>query len=101
MSDITLPLVVALSLATILASAATAWGVVKYRVSRNDKELALLKAELVIERDRLSAFMLEATQRFVTTETLDKMEMRVLSAIDRLGDRLDRAFEARAPRQRS
>lgn len=52
--------------------------------------------KLAVEvKDALSVFRVEAAQRFVTDEMLAKVEERVIAAIDRLADRLDRAFEAR------
>lgn len=49
----------------------------------------------VATRNHLSSFELDAARRFVTDEMLTKVEERVIAAIDRLADRLDRAFEAR------
>lgn len=49
----------------------------------------------VESKNALNAFRIEAAQRFVTDEMLVKVEERVIAAIDRLSDRLDRAFEGR------
>lgn len=49
----------------------------------------------------MSEFKVDAARRFVTDEMLTKVEERVIAAIDRLADRLDRAFEERAARSRS
>ncbi len=49
----------------------------------------------VENKNLLNAFRVEAAQRFVTDDMLIKVEERVIAAIDRLADRLDRAFEAR------
>lgn len=58
---------------------------------RADEALALA----VETKDHLAAFELEAARRFITDEMLAKVEERVIAAIDRLANRLDRAFEAR------
>lgn len=49
----------------------------------------------------ISEFKVDAARRFVTDEMLTKVEERVIAAIDRLADRLDRAFEERAARSRT
>lgn len=49
----------------------------------------------------LSEFQVDAARRFVTDEMLTKVEERVIAAIERLADRLDRVFEDRAARQRT
>jgi hypothetical protein len=46
----------------------------------------------------LAAFKIEASRRFVTDEMLTKVEDRIVAAIDRLGDRLDRVIESRTRR---
>lgn len=41
----------------------------------------------------LSDFKADAERRFVTDETLNRVEERIVAAIDRLGDRLDRVID--------
>lgn len=65
-----------------------------------DAALAKLRAEealllVVRTRDHLAGFEVDAARRFVTDDMLAKVEKTVLDAINRLADRLDRAFEAR------
>lgn len=44
-------------------------------------------------KDDLHEFKLEAAKTYATAATIKEVEERVVSAITRLGDRLDRAFE--------
>ncbi len=63
----------------------------------DDKAEKAAKAAADTQRE-LDAFKLEAARRFVTDEMLAKVEERIVSAIDRLADRLDRIIEGRAGR---
>lgn len=54
-------------------------------------ERAIEKADAIA--DDLAAFREQAAREFVSVTTLEKVEERVVGAIDRLGDRLDRFFE--------
>lgn len=47
----------------------------------------------------VSEFKVEVARHFATNETVEKSEARVIEAITRLGDRLDRFFEERAARR--
>lgn len=101
MTDVTLPLTAAISILSLVASIAGAWGVVRLTGEKNAAELAKLQQSYVeLQRD-LNLFKLEAARRFVTDEMLAKVEERVIAAIDRLADRLDRLVEARSARRPS
>lgn len=89
MNDITLPLMAFVTLGTILASAAASWAVTKRLAENAEKKAA------AVEKD-LADFKVEAARRFVTDEMLAKVEERIVGAIDRLADRLDRIIESRA-----
>lgn len=41
-------------------------------------------------RDDLNSFRVEVAQRYVTSEAMKVIEERLISAIERLGDRLDK-----------
>lgn len=58
---------------------------------------AATQAESDVRRvdTELSAFRIEAARRFVTDETIEKLEGRIVDAINRLGDRLDRVIDGR------
>lgn len=62
--------------------------------ARTKAESASLEARRV--EQRMQEFQLDAQRRFVTDEMLTKLEERVIGAIERLGDRLDRVIEGRA-----
>jgi hypothetical protein len=94
--EITIPAALALSLGTAGLTLAASWGVVKYQAAQHEKRLQGLEDKVERQADELSDFRLEAAQRFVTVETMAKLEERVVDAINRLGDRLDRVLEGRA-----
>lgn len=94
--EITLPAALILSLATALATFAASWGVVRYQGHQHDKRLAEIEIRLQRQGDDLSAFKLEAARRFVTDEMLARLEGRVIDAINRLTERLDKVIESRA-----
>ncbi|MGX1786824.1 hypothetical protein ACWIGM_08815 [Bosea sp. NPDC055332] len=94
--EITIPAALALSLGTAGLTLAASWGVVKYQATQHEKRLQSLEDKVGRQADELSNFRLEAAQRFVTVETMAKLEERVVDAINRLGDRLDRVLEGRA-----
>lgn len=95
MNDVTLPIMAAISLVTVLATLAASWGVVRFQASQHDKRIHRLDERCEALGRELAAFKETAAQRFVTDEMMTKLEERVISAIDRLADRLDRIIEAR------
>ncbi|CAN7598077.1 hypothetical protein [Bosea sp. LjRoot237] len=100
--ELTIPAALALSVGTAGLTLAASWGVVKYQATQHEKRLQSLEDRTGRQAEELADFRLEAAQRFVTVETMAKLEERVISAIDRLADRLDRVIEGRvAPARRS
>lgn len=98
--QVSLPVAVALSLTTVIATLAASWGVVRFQAAQHDKRIARLEERCETLGRELSGFKVEAAQRFVTDDMLAKLEERVIGAIDRLADRLDRIIENRpAPRR--
>jgi hypothetical protein len=94
-AELTIPAMLLLSLATVLATLAASWAVLRFQGHQHDKRIARLEARLDQQALDLVAFKLEAAQKFVTDEMMAKLETRIIGAVDRLADRLDRAFEAR------
>lgn len=98
-----------------LLSLAGAWlwrifrepAVAEARKAQETAERALGEAQTAREKAAadLATFREHVAAHYVSTETLDKMETRVVDAINRLGDRLDAAFTPQptsrsAPRKR-
>ena len=48
-------------------------------------------------RDELAALRLEVAREYVSAQSAREMEVRLAAAIERLGDRLDRAFDKVSP----
>lgn len=94
--EFTIPAALALSVGTAALTLAASWGVVKYQATQHEKRLHSLEGWAGRLAEELAEFRLDAAQRFVTVETMAKLEERVISAIDRLADRLDRVIEGRA-----
>lgn len=95
MGEVSLPLVAAISLLSILATLAASWGVLRFQSSRHEVEIHRIEGRLEQLASDLAAFKLEAARRFVTDEMLVKVEERIVTAIDRLADRIDRVIENR------
>jgi hypothetical protein len=85
------------SLATVLTTFGASWGIVRYQVSHNDRSIERLEERVDQQTIALAAFKLEAAQRFITDETMTQLEERIIGAIDRLADRLDRVIECYVP----
>lgn len=66
-----------------------------------EKSIEALNKKLAETAAELAAYKLEAAQKFVTDDMLSQVEKRVVGAIDRLADRLDRIIETRSPRRPS
>jgi len=93
-----IPVTLALTIGTIAVSVAVAFAITRSSAERSEKRIDALEGRADKADKNLSDFMLDANRRFVTDEMLTKLEERVVAAIDRLGDRLDRLFEARPPK---
>lgn len=76
------------------------------RIMKGEAAMEVAKAALAraekVERD-LANFKIEAAEKFATIELVEKSENRVVDAINRLADRLDRILESprSAPRSRA
>ncbi|CAM5764381.1 hypothetical protein [Bosea minatitlanensis] len=95
-SEITLPVAIIISLATILSTIATSWGVVRFQASQHDKRIARLEERCEALGRELSTFEIEAAQRFVTGEALMLFKGEIVGAINRLAERLDRIIDSRS-----
>jgi len=72
---------------------ANGWLVWRSQEGRRDREAIRNTADL--DRKDFHDFKEKSAREHVTQDTLSKVEERVISAIDRLADRLDRLFEGR------
>lgn len=99
MQDISLPVAVLLTGGAMLTGVAVAFATTRAIVGTLQERLGKAEARIDQAQFDLASFKLEAAQKFVTDEMMGKLEKRLIDAIDRLGDRLDRAFEARSSRR--
>lgn len=79
---------------TILVAALSlinAWAL--FLINEGKKDRAALWDAHAENRDGLASFREKVARDHVTTEMLTKVEERVIQAIERLADRLDRMFE--------
>lgn len=85
-------------LITALAGGFIGYGALRQRVE-TVREIAT-DARSLADRAKadLAAYKAEAERRFVTDETLDRVEERIVAAIERLGDRLDKLIDRGAQR---
>lgn len=81
-----------LTLGVMVVGAIAFWAI---RVSQGEaaaKEAARLRVDLgIVERD-LAAFKEHVAREYMTNNAMLQVEQRLTDAINRLGDRLDRAF---------
>lgn len=54
-----------------------------------------LQAQIVTVKDDLAAFKLTAAEKYATNAAIKEVEDRIVGAIDRLGDRLDKFIDNR------
>lgn len=97
MTDVSLPVTVLLSAGAMLVGVAVAFTTTRGRVDSLQERLIKVEGRLEKSQHELAAFQLEAAQKFVTDEMLEKLERRLTEAINHLGDRLYSALEARGP----
>ena len=83
------------TLTIVLATVAVGYGRLKgsHDATNRRAERANEKADEVAAE--LFKFKEQAAREFASVTTLEKVEERVVGAIDRLGDRLDRFFEGK------
>ncbi len=103
--EISLPVAALIALGTSLVTAGVVFGVMRNRIDTLDKDVRAADSRIADARalavkalGDLADFKVEAAKQFVTDEMLAKVEERVVAAIDRLADRLDRILEARGRR---
>lgn len=95
MQDISLSVAVLLTGGAMLVGIASSYAVTRSQVGNLAERLRSAEAEIKQGQIDLAAFKLDAARRFVTDEMMTKLEERVVDAINRLGDRLDRILEPR------
>lgn len=81
---------------TIITAAATlggAFAVINWRTAHLENENESLRSDMTALRQVVHSNELEAARKFVTEDTLTKLENKVLAAIDRLADRLDKIID--------
>ena len=88
-----------LSVATLVAALAqgvalvVAWTKVAARSERNSDDIGELRRQHEALLKLVNVSREESLRRFVTTEMLQAVESRIVTAIERLGDRLDNVID--------
>ena len=88
-----------LSVAALVAAVAqgvalvVAWTKVAARSERNSDDIGELKRQHEALLKLVNVSREESLRRFVTTEMLQAVESRIVTAIERLGDRLDNVID--------
>jgi len=100
MQDISLSVAVLLTGGAMLVGIASSWAVTRSQVGNLTERLRSAEAEIKQGQVDLAQFKLDAARRFVTDEMMTKVEERVVDAINRLADRLDRILEKRGSDRR-
>ncbi|PZR94184.1 MAG: hypothetical protein DI537_08830 [Stutzerimonas stutzeri] len=95
MQDISLSYAVLLTGGAMLVGIASSYAVTRSQVATLAERLRSAEADIRQGQVDLAQFKLDAARRFVTDEMMTKVEERVVDAINRLGDRLDRILETR------
>lgn len=94
MDPITISLASGLVLLSWAVTIGGSYAVINWRTGHLEKENERLGNDLDRLRGDLHSYQLDAAQRFVTDDMLTKVETKVLAAIDRLADRLDKIIDA-------
>lgn len=81
---------------TIVGLVAT-WAIKVNTGERADSAAATALKRLDELKSELGAFKQEVARDYASNRMIEQMESRLVTAIERLGDRLDRAFEVRKP----
>lgn len=84
---------------TMLIAAATFWAGWIARILKGEKaaaDVAALATRVADAEKNLADFKVTVASTYASHQTIGEMEQRVTSAIDRLGDRLDRVLERAA-----
>lgn len=88
---------IAIALITIGGAVWGVWWALHKRIS-DEREARILATNLISVQ--LAEFKIQVAQNYATQQSIMQVEERVVQAIERLGDRLDRFLENR-PRSRS
>ena len=81
---------------TIVGLVAT-WAIRVNTGERADSAAATAHKRLDELKSELGSFKQEVARDYASNRMIEQMESRLVTAIERLGDRLDRAFEVRKP----
>lgn len=103
--DFTINLSVIIALVGFAAAGVAAWVSMRGTVQSHGLKLLTLETELKIARERaeeiraktakeLADYQLVAAEKFATNAAIKEVEERVVAAIERLGDRLDKFVDA-------
>ncbi|MBO6755487.1 MAG: hypothetical protein JJ902_04120 [Roseibium sp.] len=79
----------------VIVGAAVGYGRLRSSHETTKKTAESAKDKVDRLENDLSTFREKAAREFASVSTLEKVEERVIGAIDRLADRLDRLFEIR------
>ncbi len=110
--DFTVSIPAIITLAGISAAGIAAWTTVRWRITALESSTVLLSASLKAANERveqvraagaheLADFKLAVAKDYATNNAILQMEERIASAIDRLGDRLDKFIDTQASRRTS
>lgn len=81
--------------------------VLRIQSAKDEAEDKIEALRQLVEKNRaeaaknLDAFKLDAAKEYATTTMIEQVEERVVAAINRLGDRLDRVLDRPSPARRS
>jgi predicted RNA-binding protein with PIN domain len=110
--DFTVSIPAIITLAGISAAAIAAWTAVRWRITSLEASTVLFTASLKVANEHieqiranvaheLADFKLVVAKDYATNNAVLQMEERIASAIDRLGDRLDKLIDAQGRRNTS
>jgi hypothetical protein len=86
---------------SLVLAAATFWAGWIARIVKGEtaaKAVERLEADVAKLRGEFADYKEHVAQTYVSTSTIEQMESRLIDAINRLGDRLDRVLERRPTR---
>jgi hypothetical protein len=86
---------------TLLLTAAGVYAGWVLRIAKGENaadRIKAVEAELAAVKAELAEFKVHVAANYVGNSTIEQVEARLIDAISRLGDRLDRLFERRPSR---
>lgn len=96
--DWTIPAIIAsIGLFITIIGLVAAWAIRINRGERADSSATKAHARIDTLASIVSDFKQEVAREYASVRMVEQMEGRVITAIERLGDRLDRVFEGRKP----